>query len=384
LAQYSEVRESLWTVLGQLTNGSEIPADSPLSEAVATLAGLVQCVADAWEAHWQLATEAVAVNAETREYTVTLSTQGELYDKLCLEQVAGAAVAAPQITCITPDGIRVALNPLSLSTEGGTWLQTYKFSADVPAFARLQFEYAFGSLPVAIFENARTRVWVTRNAQLLDLPAPPTQQSFHYRTPEIAFPDPTVPSLIYTRVFPIGQWTSDAATSPLNQVFATVLPSGVGAISFALLYGYDLAPSLQAETTISTYLPVAFCPITPFAASTVADIIAAIEAWKLKYAPNKTGGRWGRRSHLLLCVESNPSTLAFGSHQREHRVRFTTTATLVSELIEARDEKKLLRFQKQIASYELLIVDKLGFVPLSKTGAELLFEMLRHRLTSCS
>ncbi len=65
-------------------------------------------------------------------------------------------------------------------------------------------------------------------------------------------------------------------------------------------------------------------------------------------------------------------------------MRFTTTATLVSELIEARDEKKLLRFQKQIASYELLIVDKLGFVPLSKTGAELLFEMLRHRLTSCS
>ncbi len=55
-------------------------------------------------------------------------------------------------------------------------------------------------------------------------------------------------------------------------------------------------------------------------------------------------------------------------------MRFTTTAALVSELIEARDEKKLLRFQKQIASYELLIVDELGFVPLSKTGADLLFE----------
>lgn len=60
-------------------------------------------------------------------------------------------------------------------------------------------------------------------------------------------------------------------------------------------------------------------------------------------------------------------------------MRFTTTAALVSELIEARDEKKLLRFQKQIASYELLIVDELGFVPLSKTGAELLFEMLSQR-----
>jgi chromosomal replication initiation ATPase DnaA len=51
----------------------------------------------------------------------------------------------------------------------------------------------------------------------------------------------------------------------------------------------------------------------------------------------------------------------------------------VDELIEARDERKLLRFQKQIASYELLIVDELGFVPLSKTGAELLFEMLSQR-----
>ncbi len=33
-----------------------------------------------------------------------------------------------------------------------------------------------------------------------------------------------------------------------------------------------------------------------------------------------------------------------------HRVRFTTAAALVSELIEARDEKKLLRLQKQLAS----------------------------------
>ena len=60
-------------------------------------------------------------------------------------------------------------------------------------------------------------------------------------------------------------------------------------------------------------------------------------------------------------------------------MRFTTAAALVSELIEARDEKKLLRFQKQLASYELLIVDELGFVPLSRTGAELLFEVFSQR-----
>ena len=48
-------------------------------------------------------------------------------------------------------------------------------------------------------------------------------------------------------------------------------------------------------------------------------------------------------------------------------------------MIEAKDEKRLLRYQKQLAGFELLIVDELGFVPLSKSGAELLFEILSQR-----
>jgi len=32
--------------------------------------------------------------------------------------------------------------------------------------------------------------------------------------------------------------------------------------------------------------------------------------------------------------------------------------------MEARDEKQLLRFQKRLAGYKLLIIDELGFVPL--------------------
>lgn len=78
------------------------------------------------------------------------------------------------------------------------------------------------------------------------------------------------------------------------------------------------------------------------------------------------------KTHIALA-------LGMAACQRGHRVCLTTTAALVSELIEARDEKKMPRFQKQIASYELLILDELGFVPLSKTGAELLFEMLSQR-----
>ncbi len=65
--------------------------------------------------------------------------------------------------------------------------------------------------------------------------------------------------------------------------------------------------------------------------------------------------------------------------QKGHAVRFTTAAALVRELIEAKDERRLLRYQQQLTGAQLLIVDELGFVPLSRSGAELLFEVLSQR-----
>jgi DNA replication protein DnaC len=71
--------------------------------------------------------------------------------------------------------------------------------------------------------------------------------------------------------------------------------------------------------------------------------------------------------------------LGLAACQRGCRVRFTTAAALVTELMEARDERRLQRLQQQLASQNLLIIDELGFVPLSKTGAELLFEVFSQR-----
>ena len=71
--------------------------------------------------------------------------------------------------------------------------------------------------------------------------------------------------------------------------------------------------------------------------------------------------------------------LGLAACQRGYRTRFTTAAALVNELLEARDERRLLRCQKQLAKQDLLIVDELGYVPLSKTGAELLFEVFSQR-----
>ena len=56
----------------------------------------------------------------------------------------------------------------------------------------------------------------------------------------------------------------------------------------------------------------------------------------------------------------------------------------MNELREARDDKRLLRFPTQWAKQDLLIVDERGYVPLSKTGAELRFEILSQRYEQAS
>ena len=78
------------------------------------------------------------------------------------------------------------------------------------------------------------------------------------------------------------------------------------------------------------------------------------------------------KSHVAL-------GLGLAACQKGMSVGFTTAAAMVHELIEARDEKRLLRLQRQLAAYKLLVIDELGYVPLSQTGAELLFEVFSQR-----
>lgn len=61
------------------------------------------------------------------------------------------------------------------------------------------------------------------------------------------------------------------------------------------------------------------------------------------------------------------------------RTKFITGCGLVNELTEARDEKRLRAIIKRYFNYGLLIIDELGYVPFSKQGAELLFQVLAER-----
>jgi DNA replication protein DnaC len=71
--------------------------------------------------------------------------------------------------------------------------------------------------------------------------------------------------------------------------------------------------------------------------------------------------------------------LGIAACRQGKRVRFTTAAGLINELVEAQAQLRLSKLEAALLKLDLLILDEVGFVPFSKTGAELLFGVLSER-----
>ncbi len=88
------------------------------------------------------------------------------------------------------------------------------------------------------------------------------------------------------------------------------------------------------------------------------------------------------RENILLI--GNPGTgkthlataMGHSACTQGRRVRFFSVTGLVTQLLEAREDRQLERLLKRLEKLQLLILDEFGYVPFSKTGAELLFEVV--------
>lgn len=89
-----------------------------------------------------------------------------------------------------------------------------------------------------------------------------------------------------------------------------------------------------------------------------------------------------RRENVLLIGNSGTgkshlaTALGMAACAQGRRVRFFTVMGLVTQLLERREERALERTLKQLERHDLVILDELGYVPFSKAGAELLFEVV--------
>jgi DNA replication protein DnaC len=75
------------------------------------------------------------------------------------------------------------------------------------------------------------------------------------------------------------------------------------------------------------------------------------------------------KTHLAMA-------LGFAACAQGRRVRFWSATALVTHMLEMREQRELKRFLAQVEKHDLIILDELGYVPFSKAGAELLFEIV--------
>jgi DNA replication protein DnaC len=97
------------------------------------------------------------------------------------------------------------------------------------------------------------------------------------------------------------------------------------------------------------------------------------------------GGYIGKTEPVLFLGDTGTgkthlaTALGVAACRQRRRVRFTTAAEMVNELVEARHNNELSRVTARWTRYEVLVIDEMGYVALAEAGAEMLFQVIAGR-----
>ena len=138
------------------------------------------------------------------------------------------------------------------------------------------------------------------------------------------------------------------------------------------------------ESTVSQITPAICASILQYDFGTAASSVIRTESWLFFCARNVN---WYLTRKEPICLLGDTGTgkthlaigLSVAACRQRKRVRFTTAAEMVTELIEAQCQNQLSRARNRWLRYDLVVIDEFGYVVMPDAAAELLFQVIAGR-----
>ncbi|MCE8005941.1 hypothetical protein [Aestuariivita sp.] len=295
LAQYTAVADDLNALLAALGDPKSTADAATVQAAVATFATLAGGIATLWNVRLPNSQENPSggddwIPAASVPFSAVLDTaSGALASYVLTRLDSGSAdFDWPVVAAKTVDGGWITLVGQSPDGQSRTYLPRDGTPILLPSTR--SFRIGWAGLNVGEFQNARVRVEVVRNADLLGPTGPATAPVFVYRTATVTATDIVTPAITRTDPIDITGATFETA---LQSAFDTLFPPATRPsdlkLTFGLFYGYTLVPG---PDPLVSELAVGLVPDTTLDVGTAGTIAAALQRWETSVKPNTEGGRW--------------------------------------------------------------------------------------------
>ena len=304
LAQYLAVRDDLNGLLAGLTDASRGADPATVAAAVTTFAELAGLIASRWSVRLPGALARAGTGAgagdgdwapgQSHPFAAVLAYQpGEhrrivSYTLTRLDSSAGQAAAWPRVECQATDGSWIPLTSAESSGSSRTYVPPRGTELTVTGWPRLALSWP--DLNAGVIQNARLRLQVARNLDLLGPAEPATAEAFVYRTAAVTAPEIAAPAISQTAPLMMTGATVQAA---LQAAFDALFPPAGRRddlrLTIGLCYGFALT---DGPDPLISELPVGLIPDHPLTGQTAGQVAGVLRDWQDAVKPNPRGGMW--------------------------------------------------------------------------------------------